>query len=203
MKHKNTDSDAPHNWRELVIFSLVFSLSAIVVASIALEIPYSEVSREVVYNKTMTLVGIIVGVFGVAATVYFVVMGIDIHRYKNELDYMTNEIAKINAKVDENKEGVDAINSKDTNIFDVISVLEAISKDEEQTEIIRLALGRMICKSKNHTKEYPLEMGIRYLGQYSRSPQDNDILKKIIDNTNDEKIKKQAYGAIEKINSRL
>ena len=203
MKHKNTDSDAPHNWRELVIFSLVFSLTAIAVASIALEIPFSEVSREVAYNKTMTLAGIIVGVFGVAATVYFVVMGIDIHRYKNELDKMTGKIDKIEAKVDENKEGVDAINSKDTNILDVISMLEGISKDQRQHAIIRLAMGRIICKSKIHTEEYPLEKGIMYLAQYSRSHEDIDLLEKIKDNTDDEKIKEQAKEAIKTIKGRI
>ncbi len=192
MKHKNTDSDAPHNWRELVIFSLVFSLTSIAVASIALEIPFTEVSREVAYNKTMTLAGIIVGVFGVAATVYFVVMGIDIHRYKREIDDIVRNQKNTNAKIDENK----------FDIIDSLSMMEGLFDDKRKKESIRLAMGRIICKSKIYTEKFPLETGISYLGQYSSSQKDIDILQVIEKESDDEKIRNQAKSARKEIEKR-
>lgn len=203
MKHKNTDSGSPHNWLELAIFSLVVSLLAIVIAGIALDIPFSEVSRDVAYNRVMTIAGLVIGVLGVAATVYFVVVGIDLFKYKREFERMTEKMKKINAEVARNKEGVDAINSKYNDVLDVLSLIEGSSKDEKQTAVIRLAIGRMICKSETHSEEYPLEKGIMYLRQYSRSQEDIDLLNKIIAETDDERIKDMAAEAIKRIKERM
>lgn len=204
MKRKNTDSDSPHNYlQDLAIFSLVVSLSAVAIAGIALDIPFSEVSRDVAYNRVMTIAGLAIGVLGVAATVYFVVVGIDLFKYKREFERMTEKMKKINAEVARNKEGVDAINSKYNDVLDVLSLLEGISKDEKQTAVIRLAIGRMICKSETHSEEYPLEKGIMYLRQYSRSQEDIDLLNKIIAETDDERIKDMAAEAIKRIKERM
>lgn len=196
MKSKNTDSGSPHNWLELAIFSLVVSLLAIVIAGIALDIPFSEVSRDVAYNRVMTIAGLVIGVLGVAATVYFVVIGIEIHRYKREFE---NRINGINAEVAQNKEGVAAI----IDILNVMSVIEGGFKDENQLAVVRLATGRMICKSETHSEEYPLEKGILYLGQYSRYQEDIDILEKIIAETDDERIKALATSVKKKIEERM
>ncbi len=204
MKHKNTDSGSPHNYlQDLAIFSLVVSLSAVAIAGIAIDIPFSEITRDVAYNRVMTIAGLVIGVLGVAATVYFVVVGIRIHHYVPLLENMEERFTDINAEVARNKEGVDAINSKDIDILDVMSLIEGSSKDENQKAVIRLATGRMICKSETHSDKYPLAKGIMYLGQYSRSQEDIDILEKIIAETDDKNIKKQAANAIESIKGKM
>lgn len=211
MKHKNTDSGYPHNWRELAIFSLVVSLMAIAIASIALDIPFSEVSRDVAYNRVMTIAGLVIGVLGVAATVYFVVIGFEVHQYKIEIQrykrVFEHRIKNIIAEVDKNVDAINknevAINSKDIDVLDVLSLIEGSSKDEKQTAVIRLAIGRMICKSETHSEEYPLEKGIMYLRQYSRSQEDIDLLNKIIAETDDERIKDMAAEAIKRIKERM
>ena len=91
---------------------------------------------------------------------------------------------------------MDAINSKDIDILDIMSVIEGSSKDENQTAVIRLATGRMICKSKARLEKELLEKGIMYLGQYSRYQEDINLLKKIKNSTGDEKIKEKAKNAI-------
>lgn len=198
MKRKNTDSDSPHNYlQDLAIFSLVVSLLAVAVAGIALNIPFSEISRDAAYNRVMTIAGLVIGVLGVAATVYFVVVGIRIYDYVHLLEGMEKRVAKIKTKVAENKKGVD------DDILDVMSVIEGSSKDENQTAVIRLAIGRMICKSETHSEKYPLEKGIMYLRQYSRYQEDIDLLEKIIAETDDKNIKKQAANAIESIKGNM
>ena len=144
------------------------------------------------YNKTMTLAGIIVGVFGVAATVYFVVMGIDIHRYKREIDDIVRNQKNTNAKIDENK----------FDIIDSLSMMEGLFDDKRKKESIRLAMGRIICKSKIYTEKFPLETGISYLGQYSSSQKDIDILQVIEKESDDEKIRNQAKSARKEIEKR-
>lgn len=204
MKRKNTDSDSPHNYlQDLAIFSLVVSLLAIAIAGIALDIPFSEVSRDVAYNRVMTIAGLVIGVLGVAATVYFVVVGIRIHHYVPLLETMEESFEDINDKVAKYKEGVDAINSKDADVLDVLSLIESISKDEKQKAVIRLAMGRMICKSETQSDKYPLEKGIMYLRQYSRSQDDIDLLKKIRAKTDDERIKDMTAEAIKRIKERM
>ena len=116
---------------------------------------------------------------------------------------MEERFTDINAEVARNKEGVDAINSKDIDILDVMSLIEGSSKDENQKAVIRLATGRMICKSETHSEKYSLETGILNLGQFSRSQEDIDILEKIIAETDDENIKKQAANAIESIKGKM
>lgn len=183
--------------QDLAIFSLVVSLLAVAVAGIALNIPFSEISRDAAYNRVMTIAGLVIGVLGVAATVYFVVVGIRIYDYVHLLEGMEKRVAKIKTKVAENKKGVD------DDILDVMSVIEGSSKDENQTAVIRLAIGRMICKSETHSEKYPLEKGIMYLGQYSRSQEDIDLLNKIIAETDDERIKDMATSAKKKIEKRM
>lgn len=201
MKSKNTDSGTPHNYlQDLAIFSLVISLSAVVIAGIALDIPFSEVSRDVAYNRVMAIAGLVIGVLGVTATVYFVVVGIRIYDYLRQIENMKERVDIINSKIAENKEGVDTINN---DILDVMSVIEGSSKDENQTAVIRLAIGRMICKSETHSEEYPLEKGIMYLGQYSRYQEDIDLLEKIIAETDDERIEALATSVKKKIEKRM
>lgn len=194
MKYDNSDS--PNDWRDVIALSLVISVAAIILAGLAIKIPFSKISLDDVYSKTITLAGIIIGVFGVLATVYFVVVGIDLFKYKREFERMTEKMKKINAEVARNKEGVDVINSKYNDVLDVLSLLEGISKDGKQTAVIRLAIGRMICKSETHSDKYSLELGIRYLGDFSRSQEDIDLLEKIKRCTDKEGIKKLADNAI-------
>ena len=187
------NTDSPKNGRDFAILSLIISLVAVVIAGIAFNIPFSEVSRDVAYNKAITLAGLIIGVLGVGATVYFVIMGIDIYRYKSELENIIKRIDTINARVDDNKRGVDF------ELLDVMSMLENISDDMQKKSNVRLAMGRIICKSKIHTEKYPLEKGIMYLGQYSRSQEDIDTLQKLANNTDSKTIKDQVEGAIKQI----
>lgn len=193
----NTDADFTHDCRDLAVLSLVISLAAVVLVGFALKLSFADVSREVAFNKAMTLAGLIIGTLGVAATVYFVVMGINIYRHAEKLEAIEDKYRMVMDDMDKSKE------NQYNEILDAMSLLEGTSNDLGYKEIIRLAMGRIICKSKIHTEEYPLEKGIMYLAQYSRSQEDIDLLEKIKDNTDDEKIKKQAYGAIKKINSKL
>lgn len=193
----NTDADFTHDCRDLAVLSLVISLAAVVLVGFALKLPFADVSREVAFNKAMTLAGLIIGTLGVAATVYFVIMGINIYRHAEKLEAIEDKYRMVMDDMDKSKE------NQYNEILDAMSSMESISDDSQHMSTIRLAMGRIICKSKVHTEEYPLEMGIRYLGQYSRSPKDIDLLEKIKDNTDDEKIKEQAEGAIKKINSKL
>lgn len=192
-KQINADADFTHDWRELAVLSLVISLAAVVLVGFALKIPFTDVSREVAFNKAMTLAGLIIGTLGVAATVYFVVMGINIYRHAEKLEGIEDKYRMVMDDMDKSKE------NQYNEILDAMSSMESISDDSQHMSTIRLAMGRIICKSKIHTEEYPLEMGIRYLGENSRSQEDVDILKNIIESTDDEKIKEQAEGAIDNI----
>lgn len=189
---KIKDSGTPSNLRDYVILSVSLSLVAILIVCIEFKIQLSEVSRELAYNKLITLAGLIIGILGVAATVYFVIMGIDIHQYKREMDDILKNQKKTNAKIVENK----------FNILDALSMMEGLADDEQKKGVIRLAMGRIISKSEIHTEDYPLETGISYLGQYSSSQEDIDILQGIEKEKDDEIIRKQAKKAREEIEKR-
>lgn len=192
-KQINADADFTHDWRDLAVLSLVISLAAVVLVGFALKIPFADVSREVAFNKAMTLAGLIIGTLGVAATVYFVIMGINIYRHAEKLEAVEKKYRMMMGEMDKSNEN--QYNER----LDTMSSIESISDDSQHISTIRLAMGRIICKSIIHTEEYSLEMGIRYLGENSRSQEDIDLLEKIKDNTDDEKIKEQAEGAIDNI----
>lgn len=198
MKYDNSDS--PNDWRDVMALSLVISIAAIILAGFALKIPFSDVTCEVAYNKALTLAGLIIGTLGVAATVYFVVMGITIYKYINRFRNIEEGYKAIEEDYKAMKDNLAANRKMQHNgVLDTMSALEGISNDKKQTETIRLMVGRMICKSETHSTEYPLTLGIMYLGQYSRSQEDIDILEKIIAETDDERIKVGATKAIEQI----
>lgn len=188
---KNTDS--ANNWQEFALLSLVISLAAIAIAGVALKIPFSEATQDVAYNQMITIAGLIIGTLGVGATVYFVIMGININSYNKRFEVMDKEFREMKCSLDKNME------MQYNESLDVMSSLEAISDVEQNIVTIRLAMGNFICKSDIHTHKYPLEEGIANLGLYSRSQKDIDTLQKIADNTDNKKIENLAKRAIENI----
>ncbi len=195
MKYDNSNS--PNDWRDVMALSLVISVAAIILAGFALKIPFSDVTCEVAYNKALTLAGLIIGTLGVAATVYFVVMGITIYKYIDRFRDIEEGYKAIKEDYKAMKDNL-AENRKmqHNGILDTMSALEGISNDKKQTETIRLMEGRMICKSETHSEKYSLETGIMYLGQFSRSQEDIDLLEKIKRCTDKEGIKELADNAI-------
>lgn len=194
MKYSNSNTNHPY-----LVF-VIFSIAAIIFACIALRSPFIEFSIDNVYNKTISIIGIIVGVFGVVATVYFVVMGLEIYKNKKEIEQYKEESKNLRNEIAE------AMKSQYKIANDLLSSIEG---EASNTKYIKLARCRLVCGSPYSSVEEKLDC-IPFIQECS-NPKDIELLQKIVDDleskekrTKDEnKLKVGAEEAIKAINKKM
>lgn len=184
----------------LLVLTLLLSLVAIVISFVKLDIPIKEL--EASFEKASTIIGLIIGVLGVCTTVYFITMGITLNQYKKELDDYQNTFEGIKNSVDY------AMKSQ---LKETISVLSSIESVANENKIyIRLAIGRLMCKSAYSTEEEK-KSGIREIltyytsdkASYSIDNEDVEILR-IVSESKDfgQELREYAKHAISAIQER-
>lgn len=193
---KNSSSNTNHPYLVFVIFSI----AAIIFSCIALRSPLSELSIDNVYNKTISIIGIIVGVFGVVATVFFVVMGLEIYKNKKEIEQYKEESKSLKDKIDEEMR---------FQYYIVDDALSSLEGDPNNQKFIKLARCRLVCGSPYSSVNEKLNC-IPFIQECS-NPKDIELLQKTVDDleikdkrTKEEnKLKDVAEAAIKAINEKM
>lgn len=192
--------DSSSNTNHPYLVFVIFSIAAIIFSCIALRSPFSELSIDDVYNKTISIIGIIVGVFGVVATVYFVVMGLEIYKNKKEIEQYKDESKNLRDEIDKKL-------SFQFNIVD--DALSSLEGDPSNTKYIKLARCRLVCGSPFSSVNEKLDC-IPFIQEYS-NPKDIELLQKIVDDLeikekrikDENTLKKVAEDAIKAINEKM
>lgn len=138
----------------IMVFSILISITALVLAYARLDVPLSELESSC--DRTITIIEMVVGFLGISATVYFITMGITLRDYKEKLE----ESLMITAEISDDMRN---------QLHETIFALESIESVAGENEIyIRLAKGRLFCKSKySNSKEK--KNGISYIQAYYSS----------------------------------
>ena len=139
------------------------------------------------------MIGIIIGVFGVVATVYFVVMGLEIYKNKKEIEQYKEESKNLRDEIAE------AMKSQYNIANDLLSSIEG---EASNTKYIKLARCRLVCGSPFSSVDEKLDC-IPFIQECSNL-KDIELLQKIVDDleskekrTDDEnKLKSVAEEAI-------
>lgn len=160
--------------------AFLISITALVLAYAKLDVPLKDLQSS--YNNAVTIVEMVIGILGLCVTIYFVTMGITLHKYTKSLEETLSRAMEMDT----------TMQFQFKEIINVISDIETVSGDK--AKYIRLARGRLICRSK-YSNDAEKKDGISAIQGYytskgsGRSAIDEDI--QILKNlTNDFKIDK-------------
>lgn len=158
----------------------LFSGAAFLISITALVLAYAKL--DVPLKDAVTIVEMVIGILGLCVTIYFVTMGITLHKYTKSLEETLSRAMEMDT----------TMQFQFKEIINVISYIETVSGDK--AKYIRLARGRLICRSK-YSNDAEKKDGISDIQGYytskgsGRSAIDEDI--QILKNlTNDFKIDK-------------
>ena len=178
------------------ISAFIASIAALILAFAKLDVPLSQLKFS--FDRAINIVELVMGSLGLSATVFFITMGITLHKYNKEL----NETLRRSKEIDYTMQS----NLKET--IDALSSIESVAN--EKAIYIRLAKGRLMCKSTFSNNRQKKE-GISYIQAYYTSkpsnkteiPEDNEdivILKNMTNNFQlDKDIRDSAQQAIDAI----
>lgn len=182
----------------VVFISLGISIWALIIANSK---PYSFFRSEFNYTKLVELIGLMFTIIGVVFALYFVIIGIDANKKKQELAEVYNTIQKKQADI-ENIE----LNYQDKMYSYLIGIIKStISNSNASKHILDslyLSKARLATQYKYLSVEIRLE-GIRRLADLGEFSDIKDLKKIIIDPTENEEIIELATSVITEIENRL
>lgn len=182
----------------VVFISLGVSIWALIIANSE---PYSFFGLEFNYTKLVELTGLMFTVIGTVFALYFVIIGIDANKKKNELTDIFNTIQKKQADI-ENIE----LNYQDKMYSYLVGTIKStITNNNASKHILDslyLSKARLATQYKYLSVEIRLE-GIRRLADLGEASDVEDLKKIINDPTENEEIIELAKGIKTEIERRL
>lgn len=174
-------------------FSIMISIIALIIAIAALD-GYPVCNLKISYENTMSFASVIFAVIGIIITIFFITFGYNMHRYDSRLASCHDDFNRVMNDVS------DEMRANFEEMRELLSSLEGTEKENQ--EYIRLAKGRLFCRSKYSTDDEKQD-GIRALQQYGKA-ESIIILEKIIkENSENKSIVESAQYALKIIEQRI
>ena len=178
----------------LLILAILVSILAIGIGFKAYGVSLSSLGLS--WGDLITLAGLLLALIAATATIYTIVMSLDIHKFRSEIMFYKDDFEKMESLSEE------ALKSQFRILNDALSSLEG---DLSNTKYIKLARCRLVCGSPFSSVNEKLDC-IPFIQEYS-DPEDIKLLQRIVDDleskekrTKDEnKLKDVAEEAIKAI----